>query len=45
MIPYSRQVINSKDIKEVKEVLKSDFITQGPKSKLFEIKLSKKILL
>ena len=43
MIPYGRQVINSEDIKKVQEVLKSDFITQGPKTKLFEIKLSENI--
>ena len=41
MIPYSRQVINSEDIKKVREALKSDFITQGPKTKIFEKKLSK----
>ena len=43
MIPYSRQIIDSNDIKKVKEVLKSDFITQGPKSELFEKALSKNI--
>ena len=30
MIPYGKQDISSKDIKAVIEVLKSDFITQGP---------------
>ena len=30
MIPYGRQDINDKDIKDVIEVLKSD-LTQGPK--------------
>ena len=29
-LPYSRQNINSNDIKEIVKVLKSDFITQGP---------------
>ena len=43
MIPYSRQIISSIDIKEIKKVLKSDFITQGPKSELFEKKLSKNV--
>jgi len=43
MISYSRQSINSADIKEVQKVLKSNFLTQGPKSKLFEKKISEKI--
>jgi len=43
MISYSRQIINSEDIRKVKEVLKSDFLTQGPKSRLFEKKLSKNV--
>lgn len=29
MIPYSRQNINTEDIKSVKKVLRSDFLTQG----------------
>lgn len=40
-IPYSRQVIDSADIKEVIKVLKSDWITQGPKIKEFEDALCK----
>lgn len=32
-IPYGRQSIDSQDIKEVVSVLKSDWITQGPKVK------------
>jgi len=36
MIPYGRQEISEKDIAEVVEVLKSDFLTQGPKTPLFE---------
>ena len=40
MIRYSRQLISSDDIKAVNKVLKSDFLTQGPKSILFEKKLS-----
>ena len=43
MISYSRQSINSADIKEVQKVLNSNFLTQGPKSKLFEKKISEKI--
>ena len=42
MIPYSRQNINKSDIESVLEVLKSDYLTQGPKTPLFESKLSEK---
>lgn len=35
-IPYGRQWIDDEDIKEVEKVLKSDYITQGPKVKEFE---------
>ena len=35
-IPYSRQDINDDDIAAVTEVLRSDFITQGPKVGKFE---------
>ena len=41
IIPYSRQTITNKDIKEVNKVLKSDFITQGPINKKFENEISK----
>ena len=41
MIPYGRQDITSKDIKAVEKVLRSDFITQGPKIKEFEIAFAK----
>jgi UDP-4-amino-4,6-dideoxy-N-acetyl-beta-L-altrosamine transaminase len=43
MTPYSTQTISKKDIKEVIKVLKSSFLTQGPKIKKFEISLSKKV--
>ncbi|WP_022671268.1 UDP-4-amino-4,6-dideoxy-N-acetyl-beta-L-altrosamine transaminase [Hippea alviniae] len=36
MIPYSHQVIDEDDIKAIIEVLKSDFLTQGPRLKEFE---------
>lgn len=36
MIPYGRQNINQEDIDAVVDVLKSDFLTQGPKVPLFE---------
>lgn len=35
-IPYGRQWISKDDIKEVAKVLKSDWITQGPKIRAFE---------
>ena len=35
-IPYGRQNINKSDIDEVVKVLKSDFLTQGPKVSEFE---------
>jgi UDP-4-amino-4,6-dideoxy-N-acetyl-beta-L-altrosamine transaminase len=36
MIPYGRQDISSADIESVVEILKSDFLTQGPVVPLFE---------
>ena len=36
MIPYGRQEIINEDIEEVKKVLKSDFLTQGPIVPKFE---------
>jgi len=39
-IPYSRQFIDQDDINDVIKVLKSDFITQGPKIQEFEQKLA-----
>jgi len=36
MIPYGKQDINQADIDSVVEVLKSDFLTQGPQAPLFE---------
>jgi UDP-4-amino-4,6-dideoxy-N-acetyl-beta-L-altrosamine transaminase len=38
-VPYSRQSINKNDIKAVTSVLKSDFLTTGPKVIEFEKKL------
>ena len=43
MIPYSRQNILEEDINEVIKVLKSDFLTQGPKVEKFEKFLSTKV--
>lgn len=37
MIPYGRQEINQSDIDAVVEVLKSDFLTQGPTVPRFEL--------
>src|SRR5690606_20481436 len=43
MIPYGRQDIQPEDIDAVIEVLKSDFITQGPVVARFESELAKKV--
>lgn len=40
-IPYGRQWVDENDIKEVIKVLKSDWLTQGPKIKEFEDALCK----
>lgn len=40
MIPYGRQDIQQQDIDAVVEVLKSDFLTQGPQVPLFEKKIT-----
>ena len=39
MIPYGRQSISQEDIDAVVDVLKSDFLTQGPAIKIFEDKV------
>ena len=39
MIPYGRQDISEQDINAVVDVLKSDFLTQGPQVPLFEAAL------
>lgn len=41
MIPYSRQEITETDIAEVEKVLRSDFLTQGPKVPKFEQAVAK----
>lgn len=43
MIPYGHQYIDEDDIKEVVSVLRSDFLTQGPKVKEFEESLVKNV--
>ena len=40
-IPYAKQEISNSDISNVSRVLKSDFITQGPKILEFEKKIAK----
>ena len=40
VIPYSRQNISEKDIESVVEVLRSDFVTQGPIIEKFEDKIA-----
>jgi len=41
MIPYGRQFIDKEDIEAVLKILKSDWITQGPKIQEFEKALAK----
>ena len=41
IIPYGRQSIDNKDIKNVISVLKSDFLTSGPVVKKFEKEIAK----
>ena len=36
IIPYGKQEITKEDIDRVAEVLKSDFLTQGPEISFFE---------
>lgn len=43
MIPYGKQDISDQDIDAIIEVLKSDFLTQGPKVPLFESRLATKV--
>lgn len=40
LLPYAKQYIDDKDIAAVNEVLKSDFLTTGPKVKEFEEKIA-----
>lgn len=40
MIPYGKQTIDDEDIKAVSEVLRSDFLTTGPKVQEFEKKFA-----
>lgn len=40
-LPYGRQLINEEDIAAVCEVLRSDFITSGPKTEEFEHRFAK----
>ncbi len=42
-LPYGKQTITNDDIEEVKKVLQSDFLTQGPKVPLFEQEICKKV--
>lgn len=43
MIPYGKQHITQQDVDSVIEVLKSDFLTQGPKVPLFEKAVANKV--
>jgi len=39
LIPYSKQSISEEDVSAVKQVMRSDFLTQGPKTGEFESEL------
>jgi len=41
VIPYGRQSISNDDINEVRDVLNSDFLTQGPRVPIFESNIAK----
>tara|TARA_E500000178_G_scaffold350610_1_gene409931 strand:- start:439 stop:1596 length:1158 start_codon:yes stop_codon:yes gene_type:complete len=41
VIPYSKQIIDKKDIRNVTKILSSDFLTSGPILKKFENKIKK----
>ena len=41
MFPYSRQKIDSQDIKSVAKVMRSDYLTQGPIVNKLEKKIAK----
>jgi len=43
MIPYGRQAISEADIKAVTDVLKSDFLTQGPVVPAFEAEVANRV--
>ena len=43
LINYGKQRLDNRDIENVKKVLKSDFLTQGPMVNKFEDKLKKKL--
>ena len=43
IIPYGKQEITEQDIQSVVDVLRSDFLTQGPKIKEFEVAFAKYI--
>lgn len=42
-IPYSRQYIDTKDLKYVNQVLKSDFLTKGKQTLIFEKSIQNKL--
>ena len=41
MIPYSRQIIDNKDIRNISKTLKNNLVTTGPKVEEFEEKIKK----
>ena len=44
VIPYGRQSIDKSDIKSVTKALKSNYLTTGPLTKIFELKFTNQIL-
>ena len=44
MIPYGRQEITEDDIIEVKKILRSDFLTQGPTVPRFEKAIATRVI-
>ena len=40
LIPYGKQFIDNKDLREVNKVLKSNFLTTGPLVEKFEKKIN-----
>ena len=41
MIPYSRQIIDNRDIRNISRTLKNDLVTTGPKVEQFEANIKK----
>ena len=42
-IPYGKQTISEKDTKNVLKTIRSEFLTTGPTTKIFEEKFSERV--